>query len=122
VTLAGVASSRFCTPKRKMLGVSGLRSTPGTPRTAANIADMQPPKTESPKRSSNASDAVIPRRQTNTPHATSSGPDWPFRPKRHEKKPAASSRRRSHAKSMPRHDTTPTRPTSGARRITAAIK
>ena len=35
-------------------------------------------------------------RQTNTPHATSSGLDWPFTPKRREKKPAASSRRRSH--------------------------
>jgi hypothetical protein len=30
------------------------------------------------------------------PHATSFGLDWPFTPKRHEKKPAASSRRRSH--------------------------
>jgi hypothetical protein len=29
-------------------------------------------------------------------HATSYGPDWPFTPKRREKKPAASSRRRSH--------------------------
>jgi len=30
------------------------------------------------------------------PHATSYGLDWPFTPKRREKKPAASSRRRSH--------------------------
>jgi hypothetical protein len=36
------------------------------------------------------------------PHATSYGPDWPFTPKRREKKPAASSRRRSHyASRMP---------------------
>jgi hypothetical protein len=30
------------------------------------------------------------------PHATSCGLDWPFTPKRREKKPTASSRRRSH--------------------------
>ena len=82
VTLAGVASSRFYAPKRKRLGVSGLRSTPGTPRTAVKNAGMQPPKTAPPKRYSNASDAVTPRRQMSMPHATSYGPDWPFTPKR----------------------------------------
>jgi hypothetical protein len=96
VTLARVASSRFRAPKRKKLGVSGLRSTPGTPRTAARSAGTQPPKTASRKRSSNASDAFIAPRQTNMPHATSYGPGWPFTPERREKKPAASSRRRSH--------------------------
>jgi hypothetical protein len=96
VTLAGVVSCRFCAPKRKMLGVSGLRSTPGTPRTAAKNAGTQTPKTASPKRSSPASDAVIAHRQTNMPQATSYGPDWPFTPKQREKKPMASSRRRSH--------------------------
>jgi hypothetical protein len=34
--------------------------------------------------------------RTNMPHATSYGPDWPFTPKPREKKPAASSCRRSH--------------------------
>ena len=97
VTLAGVSSSRFCAPKRKMLGVSGLRSTPGTPRTAARTADMHLPRIASPKRNSNASNARIARRQMSMPHATSSGLDWPVTPKRREKKPAASSRRRSHA-------------------------
>ena len=96
VTLAGASSSRFCAPKRKMLGAPGLRSTPATRRMAAKNAGMQPPKTASPKRHSNASDARITHRQTNMLHATSYGPDWPFTPKRREKKPAASSRRRSH--------------------------
>jgi hypothetical protein len=59
---------------------------------------MRPPKTASPKRISNASAACIAPRQTRMPHATSFGLDWPFTPKRHEKKPAASSRRRSHRK------------------------
>jgi hypothetical protein len=35
-------------------------------------------------------------RPTNTPHATSYGLDWPSTRKSREKKPAASSRRRSH--------------------------
>jgi heme-degrading monooxygenase HmoA len=34
------------------------------------------------------------------PHATSFGLDWPFIPKRHEKKLAASSRQRSHGEGM----------------------
>jgi Probable transposase len=90
------SSSRFCAPKRKMLGAPGLRSIPGTRRMAAKTAGMQPPKTASPKRHSNASDAFIVHRQTSMPHATSYGPGWPFTLKRREKKPAASSRRRSH--------------------------
>jgi putative transposase len=53
-------------------------------------------ETASPKRTSSASDALIAPKQTNTPHAISSGLDWPFTRKPREKKPAASSRRRSH--------------------------
>ncbi|WP_438502280.1 RNA-guided endonuclease TnpB family protein [Mycobacterium ostraviense] len=67
------------------------------PRMAARNVAMQPPKTVSPKRCSSASDARIAPKQTRWPHATSSGPDWPFTLKRREKKPAASSRRRRHA-------------------------
>jgi transposase len=63
-------------------------------------AGMQPPKTASPSRRSNASDAVIAHRQTNMPHGTSYGPGWPFTPKRREKKPTAPSRRRSHTRRM----------------------
>ena len=40
--------------------------------------------------------ADITPRPTNTPHGTSYGLDWPFTRKPREKKPAASSRRRSH--------------------------
>ena len=97
VTPAGVGSSRFYAPKRKRLGAHGLRWTPGTRRMAAKNAGMQPPKTGSPKRTSFASDARIAPKQTRWPHATSYGLDWPFTPKRREKKPAASSRRRSHS-------------------------
>ena len=57
MTLAGASSSRFCAPKRKMLGAPGLRSTPGTRRMAARTVGIQPPKIASPKRSSTASDA-----------------------------------------------------------------
>jgi hypothetical protein len=96
VTPAGGGSSLFCAPKRKTLGVHGLRSTPATPPMAARTVGMQPPKTASPKRTSSASDALIAPKQTNTPHAISSGLDWPFTRKPREKKPAASSRRRSH--------------------------
>jgi putative transposase len=85
VTLAGVSSSRFCAPKRKMLGAPGLRSTPGTPPTAARNADMQHGKTASPKRTSSASDVRIPLQQMRWPHATYFGLDWPFTPKRREK-------------------------------------
>ncbi len=53
----------------------------------------------SPKRPSNASDARIAPRLTNTPRVTSYGLDWPFTRKPREKKPAASSRRRSHVSS-----------------------
>ena len=101
VTLAGASSSRFCAPKRKMLGAPGSRSTPGTRRMAARTVGMQPPRIASPKRNSNASDAGIAPRQTSMPHATSSGPDWPVMPKRHEKKLAASSRQRSHSCGIP---------------------
>ena len=80
VTLAGASSSRFCAPKRKTLGAPGLRSTPGTPPTAAKTAVTQHRRTASPKRSSPANAAVTPPRQTNTPHATSCGLDWPFTP------------------------------------------
>jgi len=52
-------------------------------------------ETVSPQRHSNASDARIAPKQTNMPRATSYGLDWPFTPKRREKKPAASSRRRT---------------------------
>ena len=78
VTLAGVSSSRFCAPKRKTLGVSGLRSTPGTRQMAARTVGTQPPPIASPKRNSNASDARIAPRQTSMPHATYFGLDWPF--------------------------------------------
>ena len=54
------------------------------------------PRIASPKRPSNASDAHIAPRLTNTPRVTSYGLDWPFTRKPREKKPAASSRRRSH--------------------------
>ncbi|WP_252980136.1 PE domain-containing protein [Mycobacterium riyadhense] len=37
-----------------------------------------------------------PRKRTRWPRATSYGPGWPFTLKQREKKPAASSRRRSH--------------------------
>ncbi|EUA65530.1 putative transposase [Mycobacterium xenopi 4042] len=89
-------SSRFYAPKRKRLGVSGLRSTPGIRRMAAKSAGMQPPKTASPKRTSSAGDARIAPKQTRWPRATSCGLDWPFTRKPREKKPTASSRRRSH--------------------------
>ena len=96
VTLAGAGSSRFCAPKRKRLGAPGLRSTPGTPPTAAKTVGMQHRRIASPKRPSNASDARIAPRLTNRPRVTSYGLDWPFTRKPREKKPAASSRRRSH--------------------------
>ena len=99
VTPAGASSSRFCAPKRKMLGVSRLRSTPGTPPMAARPVVTQHRRIASPKRISNARDARIPPRLTNTPHVTSSGLDWPFTRKPREKKPAASSRQRSHVSS-----------------------
>jgi hypothetical protein len=57
--------------------------------------------TASTKRNSNASDARIAPRATNTPHATSYGLGWPFTRTLRENKPAASSRRRSHAIRMP---------------------
>jgi hypothetical protein len=44
----------------------------------------------SAKRYSNAYDAVIARRQTNMPHATSFGLDWPTTRTPREKKPVAS--------------------------------
>jgi REP element-mobilizing transposase RayT len=51
----------------------------------------------SPKRNSSAKRVVTdPPRLTNTPHVTSYGLDWPFTRKPPEKKPAASSRWRSH--------------------------
>src|SRR5271165_4001158 len=90
VTLAGASSSRFCAPKRKRLGVLGLRSTPSTPPTGVSAAGTQRARTASRKRNSPANTAVTPHRQTNTPHATSCGPDWPIMPKRREKKLAAS--------------------------------
>ena len=37
----------YCAPKRKTLDATGSRSTPGTPRTAAKNAGMQPRKTGS---------------------------------------------------------------------------
>ena len=89
VTLAGASSSRFCAPKRKMLGAPGSKSTPATPPTAAKTAVTQHRPTASHKRTSPASDARIAPRQTNTPHATSCGLDWPFMPKRPEKNPEA---------------------------------
>src|ERR1700730_772626 len=79
-----------------MLGVSGLRSTPGPPPTAAKTVGTQQRRIASRKRPSNASDACIAPRLTNTPRVTSYGLDWPFTRKPREKKPAASSRRRSH--------------------------
>ena len=96
VTLAGVSSSRFCAPKRKMLGASGLRSTPGTPPTAARPVGMQHRRIASRKRNFVAALADSLRRPTNTPRVTCYGLDWPFTRKPREKKPAASSRRRSH--------------------------
>ncbi len=83
--------------KRKMLGAPGLRSTPGTPPTAAKLVSTQHRRTPSRKRNFVAPHAVMDRlRPTNTPHATSYGLDWPFTRKPREKKPAASSRQRSH--------------------------
>jgi len=67
--------------------------------------DTQHRKIASRKRPSNASDACIAPRLTNTPPATSYGLDWPFTRKPREKKPAASSRRRSHQHSH-RHGAT----------------
>lgn len=78
------------------MGVCGLRSTPGTPPTAARSVDTRPPGTASPKQNSSASDARIALKQMNTLHVTSYGLDWPFTPTRREKKLAASSRQRSH--------------------------
>jgi putative transposase len=80
VTLAGASSSRYCAPKRKTLGAPGSRSTPGTPLMGVSAAVTQRPRTASPKRNSSANAAVTPHRQTNTPHATSSGLDWPYTP------------------------------------------
>ena len=96
VTPAGVSSSRFCAPKRRMLGVSGLRSIPGAPRTAARPVGMQHRRIASRKRNFVAALADSLRRPTNTPRVTCYGLDWPFTRKPREKKPAASSRRRSH--------------------------
>jgi hypothetical protein len=86
---AGASSSRFCAPKRKMLGAPGLRSTPDTAPTAARPVGTQHRRTVSPKRDSNASDAPIAPRLTNMPHAMSYGLDWPFTRKPREKKPTA---------------------------------
>jgi hypothetical protein len=86
VTLAGASSSRYCAPKRKRLGGLALRSTPGTPPMGVSAAGTQRATTASRKRTSPADAAVTPLRQTNTPHATSCGPDWPIMPMRHEKK------------------------------------
>ena len=97
VTLAGASSSRSCAPKRKRLGAPGSRSTPGTPPTAAKTVDTQPGKPRHPS-GFRCQRARIAPTQTNTPHATSSGLDWPFTAKRREKKLAASSRQRSHCR------------------------
>jgi hypothetical protein len=86
---AGAGSSRFCAPKRKMLGAPGLRSTPDTAPTAAGPVGTQHRRTASPKRNSNASDAPIAPRLTNMPHAMSYGLDWPFTRKPREQKPTA---------------------------------
>ena len=96
VTPAGVSSSQFCAPKRKMLGAPGLRSTPGTPPTAARPVGMQHRRIASRKRNFVAALAAHCARPTNTPRVTFYGLDWPFTRKPREKKPAASSRRRSH--------------------------
>ena len=48
VTLAGVSSSRYCAPKRKTLGVSGLRSTPGTRQMAARLWVRSRPESRHP--------------------------------------------------------------------------
>src|SRR6185312_15771216 len=80
VTPAGVSLSRYCAPKRKTLDASGSRSTPATPPTGVSTAVTQHPKIASAKRNSPANAAVIARRQTNTPHATYSGLDWPYTP------------------------------------------
>ena len=82
--------------KAEEAGRTWIEVAPGTRRMAAKNAGMQPPKTGSPKRTSSASNARIAPKQTRWRHATSYRLDWPFTPKRREKKPAASSRRRSH--------------------------
>jgi hypothetical protein len=82
--------------KAEEAGRTWIEVDPATPRMAARNVGMQPLKTASPKRTSSASDARIAPKQTRWPHATSSGLDWPFTRKPLEKKPAASSRRRSH--------------------------
>jgi putative transposase len=63
---------------------------PGTPPTAARTVDTQHAGTVSLKRNSSANGAGIAPRPTNTLHATSCGLDWPFTPKRREKKLTAS--------------------------------
>ena len=80
VMLAGASSSRYCAPKRKTLGVSGSRSTHGTLPTSVSAALTQRARIASLKRTSPANAAVTQHRQTNTPHATSLGLDWPSTP------------------------------------------
>src|SRR4051812_27705300 len=87
---AGAVSSVYCAPKRKTLGVYGLRSTPGTPPMAARTVDTQHVGTASAKQNSSVNGASIMPKPTNTLHATSYGLDWPFTPSRREKKLAAS--------------------------------
>ena len=86
-------------------GAPGLRSTPGTPPTDANTVDTQHRRIASPKRNSSASDAHTAPRPTSTPHATSSGPDWPFTRKPRERSrrlPAVGEVTPARARSKPR--------------------
>src|SRR6478672_11857154 len=57
---------------------------------AASPADTRHARIALPKRNSSANAVVTPLGPTNMPHATSCGLDWPFTPKRREKKLAAS--------------------------------
>src|ERR1700739_5000119 len=59
-----------------MLGAPGLRSTPGTPPTAAKPVGTQHRKTASRKRNFVAAHADTAPRPTNTPHVTSYPLQW----------------------------------------------
>src|SRR5262245_2309672 len=96
VTPAGADSSRFCAPKRKRLGASGLRSIPGILPTAVKSVNTQQRITASCKRNLVAPHADTPHRLTSMPRVTSCGLDWPFTRQPREKKLMASSHERSH--------------------------
>jgi hypothetical protein len=87
VTPAGAGSSQYCA-KAEDAGRTWIEVDHGTAPTAAKTAGTQHRRIGSPKRNFVAPHADIPHRQTNTPHATSYGLDWPF-----TRKPSKRSRR-----------------------------